>query len=71
MSNKNSLSDKKVMKVFSDPARLNQTLQSGIHTALLRHKQAGNFVCEWKDNKVVWVPPELILVKQRNTTDGD
>ena len=51
-----------ILKILSDTARVTQILQEGIHAALLKHKQAGNPVCEWRDNKVVWIPPEKIKV---------
>lgn len=49
-----------ISKAFRDPKRITQIMQAGIRAALLKHKQAGNPVCIWKDNKVVWIPPELI-----------
>lgn len=39
-----------------------QALQLGINAALLKHNQAGNSVCEWKDGKVVWISPGNIPV---------
>ncbi len=32
----------------------------GIKAELLKHKQAGNPVCTWRDGKVVWVEPKDI-----------
>ena len=29
----------------------------------IKHKQAGNPICEWQDNKVVWISPEKIQIK--------
>lgn len=54
--------DDKISEVMSDPMRIRDIIQSGINAALLRHKQAGNPVCEWRDNKVVWIKPENIRV---------
>lgn len=31
----------------------------------LKHKQAENSVCEWRDNKVSWIPPEKILIHNK------
>jgi hypothetical protein len=28
------------------------------------HKQAGNQVCEWRNNKVVWIPAEKIIINK-------
>ena len=60
VSNKRNLSDDKISKVLSNSANLTRVLQTGIDSALLKHKQAGNSVCEWRDNKVVWIPAEEI-----------
>lgn len=63
MTNKNiHIVEDEISKVFNDPAKLTQIIQAGIQAALLKHKQAGNPVCEWQDNKVVWIPPEQINV---------
>ena len=54
--------DDKISEVLSNPNRVRDIIQSGINAALLRHKQAGNPVCEWRDNKVIWIKPENIRV---------
>jgi len=54
--------DDKISEIMNDPITVRDIIQSGIHAALLRHKQAGNPVCEWQDNKVVWIKPENIRV---------
>ena len=63
MVNKRNLTDDEVLKIFSNSAALTKTLQAGINDALLKHKQAGNSVCEWRNNKVVWIPPERISIE--------
>ncbi|MEE9451946.1 MAG: hypothetical protein V3V61_04220 [Gammaproteobacteria bacterium] len=65
MSDKHQLLDSKIAEIFSDTDRLTEILQSGIDDALLKHKQAGNPVCEWRDGKVVWIQPEDIPVRTR------
>lgn len=62
MNNKNHLSDDKISQIFNDSENLTRKLQAGIHSALLKHKQTGNSVCEWRNNKVVWIRPENIRV---------
>jgi len=56
---------------MSNPAALAKKLQSGIYSALLKHKQAGNPVCEWKNNKVVWVSAEHIPVEGHEGSSSD
>jgi len=49
-----------IQKILNDPEKVKEIIQAGIRSALLKHKQAGNPICEWKDGKVVWIPPEKI-----------
>ena len=56
----NRYEEDEITKLFNDPDRLTQILRLGVHAALLKHKQAGNPVCEWKDDKIVWIQPENI-----------
>jgi hypothetical protein len=59
---KDEKNDDKISEIMNDPMRVRDIIQSGINEALLRHKQAGNPVCEWRDNKVVWIKPENIMI---------
>lgn len=52
--------DDAISQILSDTDKIIAIIQSGIHAALLKHKQAGNPICEWKNNKVVWVPADKI-----------
>lgn len=56
------LLDDNITKILNDPDKVTKIIQSGIQDALLRHKQAGNQVCEWRDNKVVWIPADKIVI---------
>jgi hypothetical protein len=53
-----------ITKILNDPEKVTKIIQSGINDALLKHKQAGNQVCEWRDNKVIWIPPEKIVINE-------
>lgn len=53
-----------ITKILNDPERVRKIIQSGINDALLKHKQAGNQVCGWLDGKVVWIPPEKIVINE-------
>jgi hypothetical protein len=64
MDKKNHAVDDRISKIMNDPYRVNQIIQSGINQELLKHKRNGNSICEWEDNKVVWIPPEKIRVNQ-------
>ena len=61
---------KKPSKVGRPPAervedipRILEALKQAVREALLRHKQAGNPVAIWQDDRVVWIQPEDIPVK--------
>ncbi len=53
-----------ISEIMSDINRVQTALQKGINDALLKHKQAGNPVCEMRDGKVVWVLPGDIQIKE-------
>jgi hypothetical protein len=54
--------DKHVAEVFRDPNKIMRSLKAGVKAALLQHKLAGNSVCVWRNNKVVWIPADEIPV---------
>jgi hypothetical protein len=54
-----------ITQILNDPEKVTRIIQSGIMDALLKHKQAGNQICEWRDNKVVWIPPEKIAINKK------
>lgn len=54
--------DDHITKILSNPAKVTKIIQKGINDALLKHKQAGNPICEWRDNKVVWIPADKIVI---------
>lgn len=62
MGNKISKNDDSISIILNDSAMVTMIIQEGIKTALLKHKQVGNPVCEWRDNKVVWISPENIPI---------
>jgi hypothetical protein len=62
VGNKISKNDDSISIILNDSAMVTMIIQEGIKTALLKHKQVGNPVCEWRDNKVVWISPENIPV---------
>ena len=62
MDNKSSKNDDNISNILNDSAKVTRIIQAGIKTALMKHKQAGNPVCEWRDNKVVWIQPKNIPV---------
>ena len=54
----------KITELFANRELIDEALARAVREALLRHKQAGNPVCEWRDGKIVWIPPEEILIDE-------
>lgn len=55
-------SEDNISNILNDATKVTKIIQSGIRDALIKHKQAGNQICVWRDNKIVWVPAERIVV---------
>jgi hypothetical protein len=64
MQKDNNLLDDNIKEILNDPDKVTKIIQSGIQSALLKHKQAGNQVCEWRNNKVVWIPADKIVINK-------
>ena len=46
-----------------DHAAIDQAHKLAIRDALLEHARMGRSVCEGRDGKVVWIPPEEIFAR--------
>lgn len=57
--------DDNISQIMNDPERLRNIIQTGINVALLKHKQAGNPVCGFKNGEVFWVKPQDILIRNQ------
>ncbi len=51
-------------ELFEDDDLIEQALGDAVEEALRDHKRAGNPVCECRNGKVVWIPPEEIPVDE-------
>ncbi len=65
MENK-TLPDDAITQFFNNPEAVTKAIQAGIKAELLKHKQAGNPVCTWRDGKVVWVEADKIPLENEN-----
>jgi hypothetical protein len=54
---------KDIGKLMADHVLIQQALGQAVREARRQHKLAGNCVVEWRDGRVVWVPPEEIDVE--------
>ncbi len=66
MENK-SLENDTISEFFKNNGEVTKTLHAGIRLALLKHKQAGNSVCTWREGKVVWVESDNIPFEKEKT----
>ena len=57
-------SEDRISQIMNDPEKVRKIIQSGINDALLKHKQAGNPICELRNGKVFWVKPQDIEIKK-------
>jgi hypothetical protein len=64
MKKDKSFLEDNISKVLNDPSKVTQIIQKGIYDALIKHKQVGNQICVWRDNKVVWIPAEKIMINE-------
>ncbi len=46
-----------------------RALQLAVREALQRHKQAGNPVAVWRNDRVEWIPPEEIPTPPDDTNE--
>lgn len=51
-----------ISKIFNDIDSVKTAIQAGINAALMKHKQLGNPICVWRNDKVVWISPEDINI---------
>lgn len=50
--------------LFADGREIDAALAKAVRAALLEHKRAGNPIAAWQDGRVVWIPPEEIVVDE-------
>lgn len=53
-----------ISEILHDSERVRKIIQGAINDALLKHKLAGNPVCELQNGKVVWVQPQNIVIRK-------
>lgn len=55
----------RISEIMNNPEKVRQIIQSAINDALLKHKQAGNSVCELRNGKVVWIKAQDIVIQKQ------
>ena len=56
----------RISRIMGDSEQVRQIIQSAINDALLKHKQAGNPICELQNGKVVWIKPQDIRIQKHD-----
>lgn len=55
--------DRPLAERLQDDRLIQRALARGVREALRRHKQAGNPVAAWRDDRVVWIEAKDIEVE--------
>jgi len=50
--------------LFADGREIDAALAKAVREAILQHKRAGNPIAVWENGRVVWIPPEEIVVDE-------
>ena len=61
----NNTRSKQIADILNDSDKMTKIIRAGVNTALLQHKRMGNPICEWRNGKVVWIPPAEIQVQTK------
>lgn len=51
-------------EIFKNGTEIDKAMKCAVREALILHKKLGFPACEWRDGKVVWVPPEEIDIAE-------
>jgi hypothetical protein len=57
-------------QLLEDDILIESALREGVRDALRRHKEAGLPVAAWRNGKVVWVPPQKIVLGAKARVGG-
>ena len=49
-----------ITEILADGTLVHAALVTGVREALRRHKQAGHPIVEWRNGRIVWIPPQAI-----------
>lgn len=55
---------------FAQAKEIEHVLRRAVRHALLMHKRAGNPIAVWRDDRVVIIPPEEIIVDDEPMQDS-
>lgn len=55
-------SPKDISRIFQEGTDIDRALLRAVREALRMHKALRNPVAEWKDGRVVWIPPDELEI---------
>ncbi|MGH7193344.1 MAG: hypothetical protein ACREJM_07380 [Candidatus Saccharimonadales bacterium] len=53
-----------IQALFEEGTQIDAALADAVRDALIMHKRMGYPVAAWRDGRVVWIPPEEIVVDE-------
>jgi hypothetical protein len=62
--------DQKRADIHAESKAVERALQESVREAMLEHKRLGLPAVEWRDGRVVWVPPEEIQIVPASRDDS-
>jgi hypothetical protein len=57
----------RITELLRDGTVIDRAMRKAVRQALLRHRQAGVPIVEWRDGKIVVTPPEEIVLPPEET----
>ncbi len=57
-------SSSEVAHILAEAEKVEAAVQAAVRDALIQHKQAGNPIAVWENNRVVWIEPEQIEIPE-------
>ena len=58
-----------VSELFEDGAPIDAAIKAAVREAALQHKQKGLPLAVWRDERVVWIPPEEIVLGPESSSE--
>lgn len=59
-----------IQALFEDGRAIDAALAEAARNALIMHKRMGYPIVVWENGRVVWIPPEEIVVEEPPTHEG-
>lgn len=57
---------KDIDAILADGSAIDEAIKHAVRQAVRRHKLLGNPIAIWRDNQVVWLQPDEIVLPEEN-----